>query len=1210
MLNQVPSIDGDNEGGYGSTGVSREVAPLRQDVNIYNKELEESQSMSGLAKLAIEDTWLGAGAARIYNRINDFDGDPSFDVSTMQKDLTFKFGHKGYEYFKDSKSQEELTAKMSYWNDDKERHRKLSEYGIAGGVAQLTAGILDPTAIAIGVATEGIGFGVKLGKLGRIVSSMAVNAGANVAMEGLMYASDTQRSLDDIYMAAGTGAVLGAGFGALSREKNIQVAEAADSFDEVAARTVKAQMDNDVYKAANEVAPSPLMVKRKTEVTPRKAVMDTLESRKVSRIEKKKAKKKYEEGQVRHTAAMKSQTDEIAQLHADLGVRKGELDSKLRDGRVRDIKAKYAEELNASKQLMDEGEEVLKYTRKSVTPEEISEGVPIDNPENTPVIEEPSTATSESTTVDNQSIGAAKTDKATVERSLFSPHEKMEEKLQDLEELGDNIDDSKVVAGTSRIAQSLQSSFATVASSESRAARGLASQLLENPQGNQFAGKTASILNFVYENQLRSVGKNRWNEGFNEFLKETGVGKLKGYMSKDHLHSFNDKVHYGLTTGESVSPAVDKAVEGQREMLKEGLLLMKKNGVAGFENVDPNANYFPVIFNGNKMLKAENVHGEMSIIDTLKDGYMTGKFRLKENQAVTLAKMQLLRSRNSTLTASESFEKAIPSANARAIFLDDLRKQGVEDEFIDRLEHNLEQRDIEDGVSNRAKMSLGININSSTAGLSVRDLLETNVANVVDNYVKEAAGSSAIAKMGYKTPSELMSTIAAVENDMIEQGINKAQIDREIGTLKTAVTMIMGKSVDAEPNSFSVVAARRIRDWTGLVRLGQVGFAQSAELGRGMAHLGVTTTLKNVPAAVNWVKGMDVPELKEMQELLGFIGEDYKLSGWNIRSDELGMNAETMSQLGETFDRVTAAGARVNGWLSGFNVIQGGMEKINMRGINQKLKKHMSGEELLGDGMLSEIGFTTEFLDSVKAHMDANPKHERYNGEKVQLFNIDEMPADMQETLATGITRLSGRLAQKNFIGETSPWVNTALGKVMTQFKTFSIVSAEKQLLHDLRGDKVKAAQILAYSGLIGYMTYMAQQAVRSFGEEDPAAFMQEQMQGKNVSIGIWNKLPQTASLSLAGDAMASFGLLPDSVVQQQGESGFFRPMKDTGDVVPSLGIAGDIASTARDAIGLATGDDSISARQTLDKMRRMLPLGNAIGTGQLLQATINNIGE
>jgi hypothetical protein len=66
------------------------------------------------------------------------------------------------------------------------------------------------------------------------------------------------------------------------------------------------------------------------------------------------------------------------------------------------------------------------------------------------------------------------------------------------------------------------------------------------------------------------------------------------------------------------------------------------------------------------------------------------------------------------------------------------------------------------------------------------------------------------------------------------------------------------------------------------------------------------------------------------------------------------------------------------------------------------------------------------------------------------------------------------RAVQSHTIGASAPWMHTTLGKVLTQFRTFSLVAYHKQLLYGIEHHSPQVAMAWSISSLFGAMQYVA----------------------------------------------------------------------------------------------------------------------------------------
>lgn len=1250
----------------------RQLPPTFSQVAEANRAAEKQRDTDKVMQTAVENEWMLYGGQRALERhTTEFATQDGYTVPDSTKDeLSKEYGYEiAQEITKDVVSQEDLNYRMANAKADKERNQILARNGFTGFGAQLAAAAFDPVGWAASLVAAPVAGAIKVGRVGRILKTAAVAGAENAALEAVVNQGDYQRSADDVLVAAGFGMIMGGTISALSRERIRgtgegtvdaptrtmddldTVVKGADEFDVNASRAVRDAMEYDAYMAARNYEPV-----RAPEVDRMQAVADHLDNLReqanvrMSGKEKGKLKEAIRQTEAELESYKASQVEARAQHAATKGAARnaGEaldttvelkalsrrFDGPIQDAQARldDLRSKLSSADNAGKMKEEhkrfanlphdlqvkelgldqparkvEVRSAVKEALAAIRAERVKTPTEV-HAEKMAAMEAESKPKSK-----DDSIGAARVKDSEIASEQFDLSERMD----------DLMDDLAREANTSQVRPMKTFGLGSVSSvlmnSKNPINRGLALRLLENAQGGAYHGKTASILSNVYNNLIKTAERNRYNDGFSAFIKENNL-RAVDYLNPAVARDFNNQVYSAIAKGipADTPRGVKMAAEGLADKLETALAIRKKAGEAGFEDVQAARDYMPTIMDGVKITEATNKIGKEGVIALLSKGYQTGKFKMSKKSAGAVAKVQYLRASDATLSSRVSFDRVV-SQEQQVMLIEDLKNAGVPDSIIDNFIETTDLAEMADSISNRAKQSLGINTQAESGGLRVQDLLNTNVGELVENYGKEAAGGAAMASMGFPTRQAVYNAIDASERAGRNMAGNSSKeveaLRREADMLRDSVRLIYGNTIDADPTSGIVRGTRRVREVTGLLRLGQMGFAQLPELARAITKMGVGTVLKSVPATKflrsraaregGTAQGRLLePELREMEELVGYIGEDNWLTGWNVRHDEFGETADNMRRMSQVVDNGLAIGSRVNVVLSGFKAVQGGTEKIVARSINKRLKDHLSGVKELPQRDLDEIGFDENTMKRLKRHFDDNPKFEDYNGQKVRMLNFDAMEPDLKETVGIGVRRLAGRMIQRNFVGDEGIWMNKWWGKALTQFKSFSIVSIEKQLIHDLRGDKIQAAQIMMWSTLLGFASYATQMQMQALGREDRDKFLDEKFANNNIAMGVFNKLPQVAGFGLGGDALATFGLMPDSMMQAPGRMGFRQ--QGFGDLVAGAGVIGDFTDFGRAMVRYANGDDDISTRQLVDKGRRLVPLANTIGVGQMTKASVD----
>lgn len=1175
------------------------------------------------------------------------------------------------------KSTGELNSRLGWNREDIKRHKELSSYGLAGIGAALVSSVLDPVGWAMSVASGPLAGGVKVTQISRVARLAAIAGIENAALETALYAGDTQKGVDDVFYAGLAGGVMGGTIGALTRARVkpeptladdivpdfegkpsmpkgdsdlAHVVDGADMFDDFARKAMRDAAEYDAWQAARANT-TPAEFDSKIAISDKIDELSTAANVRPSRLEKVSLKRDLAEAEERLAFLKQSQIDERASVAAKRGapsstgealnlrVASGAATSRYADDitaisrQIEGMRAKQeswdnvnaakvelkrfsnltpdkqAEELGLARKFEDfnvkeHAANAIKEARAARKPRVVEEAVP-----------EELSNTLDKTTAEpvntfapvDDSVGAARVKGSDVEHEMFDLSTNMETLSDDLirEARESAVRPIRIPGG---------SVSSLILTSKNLMMRGLGLRILENAQGGAYHGKTASILSDVNNNLIRTAEGNRFNDGFDMFLKEEGLSPLE-YLKEGTVNRFNNEVYAAISQGipSSVRPSVKLAAEGIAAKLEKALAIRKAAGEAGFEDVKSAKDYIPVLFDGPKIAAAAARHGTDTVESVIANGYRMGKFKLGAKPAAALAKMQVMRALDSTLSSRLSFERVISQAD-KTDFVDGLRQAGIPDHVIDNFIEGQELDELAASISSRAKASMGIDTQAEVGGVSVQSLLKTNVSEIAENYGKEAAAGAAMARMGFPTRNAVMAAVDAAERTGRNMGLPAKQVQAEAEQLRDSIKLIYGNTLDDDPNAAIVKATRRMRELTTITRLNQMGFAQIPEITRAVVKMGLGTVLKSVPSTSflrsrsarkgGAASGMlNEPELREVEEAVGYIGEDNWLVGWATRHDEFGESPDNLSKISKVVDNALASGSRANLVLSGFKAVQGGSEKIVARSIASRLKQHLSGGKKLPQADLDEIGLNPEIMTRLQRHFDDNPRYEEYQGQQIRMLNFDAMEPDLKEAVGVGIRRMQGRLIQRHFVGDEGVWMNKWWGKALSQFKGFSIVSLEKQLIHDIRGDKVQAAQIFAWSSLLAYASYASQMQLQAIGRADREKFLEEKFKDENIAFGVFNKMPQVAAFGLGGDALGTLGLLPSSMMQAPGRLGFNQ--MGFGDVVPAVGMGGDYVDLMRAFSDYATGDD-VSTHQLVDKVRRVVPLMNAIGIGQATKASVD----
>ncbi|NIC05755.1 hypothetical protein [Billgrantia bachuensis] len=782
----------------------------------------------------------------------------------------------------------------------------------------------------------------------------------------------------------------------------------------------------------------------------------------------------------------------------------------------------------------------------------------------------------------------------------------------------------------------LQSAFSTLDAAPSNLIRGLNIKLNANPQAGLKGHIPAAHYQDLYMRRAVNAEGGLEREAALEFAKSRGIPgwKMELGIAPERREFDNLVVLHMRGKNKSQDPAIAKAAEARAAMLKQSLEDRKAAGVHGYENVQHDGRYMPFILDTTKMQSAYRQYGEQAVEDVLAGAYQRGRIKLSENTARMVARAQMRRTLDKGLDSQTGIRQIFSEANREQLGKE-LRAAGMDEDAVNRLLDDMADVRLNESVSKRAKFSLGASMSYEHNGVRMVDLLNTS-QDVVMNYVREGAGESALARQGFKTRMQADEAIDEAVRDarnLFQTQLTEARkagdeaevkrLARMLGDqndgrlqqyaemLHDSVRLLMGETLDTNYSSWTqgaIRASRGLRKATGILRLGWNGAASLAEASNSLVTFGLRRTLKNVPAT-RWFqvgKYREDPRLEAVHRIMGAYGnkENY-FTAKNYMAANMGEDAQ--SKLERIYNNAAGYVQDKNMLLSGFRTIQNGSEELAQRSMLDQLLQAAEGKLPFKDQDLQvwrDAGLDDDEFHAVLDYIRKTPEHVDVDGKQVRVFSADSMDPELRDKLGAAMGAVLGRQMQRNFIGESSIWVNKELGKLLTQFRTFSLVSLEKQLMYGLRGNSLVLAQKLMWSTALAYLAYNGRVAVQSKLKDDPEEYVRQATDGMAEVIGVMNMNNIYGGFGIPMDGLATVNSLPGSWMSGGQSWGF----KGYGlDSVPAAGVVGDAYHLTRGSMGalrsILAGEnvEGEDAEQIQKRALRLMPLVNTAAVGTAL---------
>jgi hypothetical protein len=372
------------------------------------------------------------------------------------------------------------------------------------------------------------------------------------------------------------------------------------------------------------------------------------------------------------------------------------------------------------------------------------------------------------------------------------------------------------------------------------------------------------------------------------------------------------------------------------------------------------------------------------------------------------------------------------------------------------------------------------------------------------------------------------------------------------------------------------------RTLNSVVRLGGIVFNQFGEFINAISHVGVARTMSGVASmgrmrseikALARGEAVDNPLIGSIEKLGGaeFGTDAYKIIMPFDSPDHAypTYGRDTVSN----FDRLLRGASYAQGKLSLWRTVHSVQQRAMAEQIVAKIARYVrDGKD---DIALEQFGINADLRASLKADLG---KVAKWEGGSLTMFDVTQMTdLAQQEALIQAVHRGVSQIIQGTFIGETGKWAHDGYLKMLTQFRTFSLTSMEKQWGRQRNSRGVAPALgILLGSMMAAAPVYMARVYATSIGREDQEAYIEERLKWELIARQTLNYV---ALSGLIGDFLdAGAALAPEEL---------------------GLNMTGGRAGTDTEFVGnmvapaLSLVDDSWKAIQNLDdpeKLARILP--------------------
>ena len=497
-------------------------------------------------------------------------------------------------------------------------------------------------------------------------------------------------------------------------------------------------------------------------------------------------------------------------------------------------------------------------------------------------------------------------------------------------------------------------------------------------------------------------------------------------------------------------------------------------------------------------------------------------------------------------------------------------------------------------------------------GVKLMDLLNTDLKTSMDKNSRTAAGWLGISKAtggAIKTHSDIEAFNELLFQEAEMKGVSKDRAQYLHDINKDNLDRLFGRPVrGGVPHEL-----RNLMDLATLRGMGKSGASQMADSGNAAMRVLFNAHDINFVRRVLKMAGSNQNESKvvrDMHNIVGLWDGVAELMNHSRHIDE-----EVMKEVGKLrevslaiADKATLGDAKAE--------LLRGLGKVNNQDIVQKYqsrvlmscwlldvgrhfnpsnpgKGSMTTRRMMANGIADRFGRDADLEAGFKfAEFDSDGLLVDLNLEKWDKKGIDKLALGMFKAEATEV--------QRTVVGDHPTWVNPVLWQAVTQFREFSIIGTNKQLLRQIKHADIEGVTAVAINTAVAGLVKTAQYklAVGMGNVIDGRAFLAE----ANDKHSYWR---ETFKYSMNAGAFPDAGIMLGDIgkLTEEVSNGQYGAAKKSGmdlfNQVPLFGLMDDYFTAAGYA---GTGE----FKSAYSKASEVLPYSNSVFGEALVQFAIN----
>lgn len=598
-------------------------------------------------------------------------------------------------------------------------------------------------------------------------------------------------------------------------------------------------------------------------------------------------------------------------------------------------------------------------------------------------------------------------------------------------------------------------------------------------------------------------------------------------------------------------PAVQKATAAMREFYRDMLKEAQAADVKGAEGISPDDLYANRIWDHGGIRDAVAAHGEDSvyrvIADAIKDPEkVIEKFKKSPHYRPDMSDADILtRKAKRFLKAVRSLEFSAALQDAPLVgrdmgtLRDNLKEMKVPDGQIDDLVDLLFEVKAGEGSDTgrmgnlKFRFALDENTKVETKGGTLRlsDLFEGDARVLVDTYGGSMAGHIALAKKGIKSQADWAAELRrAGDEALADAAIDGNRVQSDLKMLQDIHLNITGRPMSTADFSTTARTAAAFRGYTRAVMLPQLGIAAAFEMSKAIAMFGFRSMLHHMPSLRGFMTALrkgyipDVGLARDIQLMTGF-GYEKAASYARLTELENGWANRGLTR----FEQLANTASHTVDTISGNASFTSLTKQWSAMGAVQNMADFAHGRRKLSPKLEERWVGQGISVDDQQAVLDAFKQFSDEQGGVLKGIRYEEWQQARPKTYDSFMTFVNRQVRdaiQDHDLGETMPFMDSTLGKMFSELKTFFLVAHAKNFLKNMHYRDMTALHIWGIGFLGECLAYSLQTSVNHPAE------LEERLTPEKIATAAMFRMSALGTGSLlveTGYALATGG---DSLVQ------------------------------------------------------------------------------